>query len=135
MAKQKEKPKLTEQEKLDARLARWTEEEKKISRATAKLVAKQQRQANLQAELKLERSAALTVREQWVAELTVADNTRADLRHHEANVRRLEYALGLRKRGAAAEVGQPPADATEAAPDAPAGDGGAAGEGGETDAD
>jgi hypothetical protein len=134
-AKSDAKPKPTAEERLQLRRARLAEEQAKIEAAdkalTEKAIARKQqedflKQARIDAELYLS---------EWMKSANLEKSDRERMGAANANVRRLEYALGLRKRGAAAEVGQPPAAATEAAPDAPVGGGGASTDGGETDAD
>ena len=129
MAKKTDAPtKPTPEEQLAAREVRLADEQRKIAEARARLQAKQQREANLEAELKLERSALEEVVGEWEATQDAADIIRADLRHHERNVRRLEYALRLRGKHAQAPAGQPPAEEPAPPQDEALGDSGAAGE-------
>ena len=129
MAKTTDAPtKPTPEEQLAAREARLEAEKEKIALARKRMEAKLQREANLQTELKLERSALEEVLGEWEATQDAADIIRADLRHHERNVRRLEYALRLRGMHAPAPAGQPPTEEPATPQDEASGDGGATGE-------
>ena len=110
MAKQKrdqpendapEKPKRTEEEKLHLRRERAAAEQVKIEAASNALADKAVAREKLEAELRDEEIAVALVSADLFAMQGTAADIRADLRTHERNVRRLEFALGLRKRGQA----------------------------------